>query len=217
MIKCLAALEGPPASGKGTIARQLESRYGFAISSLGDYFRAHPDDPRCREAGRYTATGYFAPDDLINPMMIEGLEKAEAASIERLVTDGQPRTRPQGDAMYEWAQEHEVETMIVFRLVLPDSEPDKRRQKRVEEAQRAGKALRDDDKDPAIFQARMGEYKTHTGGLRDFCAGKGILYEIDAMGTPEEVFARIEKALNGLGIYPLPLPPVATRPAAPSP
>ncbi|HEY8192070.1 MAG TPA: hypothetical protein VIG74_06570, partial [Alphaproteobacteria bacterium] len=60
-----------------------------------------------------------------------------------------------------------------------------------------------DDRDDATFENRMAVYHEHTDDLREFFDGKGVLHEIDAMGTEDEVFTRVEKILAREGIFPI--------------
>ena len=55
-------------------------------------------------------------------------------------------------------------------------------------------AVRPDD-DPAKLATRMEQYRLHTEPVRRFYAGRGLLRQIEASGTPGEVFARIEEGL----------------------
>lgn len=201
----IISLEGPPASGKGTLARGLKDAYGAKPVSLGAFLRANKDtDSRCVAAMAYADRGEFAPDDIMIPITLEVLKRERDAGTARLVLDGCPRTLPQAEAIYDWAQDpaNGVDKTIFLRLNLPDSEPHERRRKRIEQTLARGEELRGDDKDEATFEKRMAVYHEHTEDLREFFGGKGVLREIDAMGTPDEVFTRVEKTLAREAVLP---------------
>jgi adenylate kinase len=203
----IISLEGPPASGKGAIARGLKDAYGMKPVSLGAFLRANKDtDPRCAAAMEYADRGEFAPDEIIIPITLEVLKRERDAGTARLVLDGCPRTLAQAEAIYDWAQDpaNGVDKYVFLRLNLPDYEPYERRRKRIEQTLARGEELRGDDKDDATFENRMAVYHEHTGDLRDFFGGKGILREIDAMGTEEAVFARVQDVLTREGVSPAP-------------
>ncbi|HTP37213.1 MAG TPA: (d)CMP kinase [Methyloceanibacter sp.] len=82
----IIAIDGPAASGKGTLARRLAQRYGFAVLDTGKLYRAtalkalesggDPADSAVAEA----AAKRVRPEDLADPRLRED-RVAQAASI----------------------------------------------------------------------------------------------------------------------------------------
>jgi len=82
----IIAIDGPAASGKGTLARRLAERFGLAFLDTGGLYRAtalkaldsggDPSNPEIAE----TAARAVRPDDLASPRLREE-RVAEAASI----------------------------------------------------------------------------------------------------------------------------------------
>ena len=52
------------------------------------------------------------------------------------------------------------------------------------------------DDDPVKLAERMEQYRLHTEPVMGYYEQQGLLRRIEATGTPDEVFARIENALE---------------------
>lgn len=82
----IIAIDGPAASGKGTLARRLAQRFGLAVLDTGGLYRAtalraldsggNPADPKVAEA----AAKSVRPEDLDDPRLREE-RVADAASV----------------------------------------------------------------------------------------------------------------------------------------
>ena len=55
---------------------------------------------------------------------------------------------------------------------------------------------RDDDREEVV-RKRVAEYEAKTSPLVDFYRGKGVLSDVNGVGSPSEVQERIENALAG--------------------
>ena len=113
MIKNII-LMGPPAAGKGTLAKQLVSKYGFVHISTGDMFR---EAIKAKTelgvlADSYISKGHLVPDEVTIALVKERLSKNDIKS--GFLLDGFPRTLPQAEALSEIAKEvnHPIETVI---------------------------------------------------------------------------------------------------------
>lgn len=113
MIKNII-LMGPPGAGKGTLAKQLVSKYGFIHISTGDMFR----DAILEKselgilADSYISKGHLVPDEVTIALVKERLSKKDI--LKGFLLDGFPRTIPQAIALSEIAKElnHPIETVI---------------------------------------------------------------------------------------------------------
>lgn len=105
---------GPPGAGKGTLAKQLVSKYGFIHISTGDMFR----DAILEKselgilADSYISKGHLVPDEVTIALVKERLSKKDI--LKGFLLDGFPRTIPQAIALSEIAKElnHPIETVI---------------------------------------------------------------------------------------------------------
>ena len=92
-------LLGAPGAGKGTQAAILAQRLGLPHVATGDLFRAavRAGTALGREARRYMERGELVPDAITIEMLIERLDRPDAAA--GVVLDGFPRSRAQAEAL----------------------------------------------------------------------------------------------------------------------
>lgn len=107
---------GPPGSGKGTIAQDLEKKKGWKHISTGDLLRAEAGKktPRGREIAEIMATGKLVPDQTVTDVLEEYLDKHE---LESFILDGYPRTKKQAkmlDGMLA-ARNQKIDAVIRLR------------------------------------------------------------------------------------------------------
>ena len=209
-------LLGPPGAGKGTQAQRLSARYGIPHIATGDIFRLHAQ--RGTELGRkvakYMAAGELVPDEVVLDMVTDELRRYS----EGFLLDGFPRTIPQAKAL-EGALTREGRPLsAVLALVLDDALAVKRIAGRRTCARcqqpynveldpplvprvcdRCGGELiqRADDEERTV-RRRLDVYHESTAPLLRFYAGRGLVREIDADGTEEEVTDRAAAALSDL-------------------
>ena len=94
-------LIGAPGSGKGTLAKGLEKKFGWLHISTGDLLRDEiaADSDIGRTAKDLISQGLFVPDDIIIKMVENRLKKDDAKNGYML--DGFPRTLIQFEKMKE--------------------------------------------------------------------------------------------------------------------
>ena len=183
---------GPPGSGKGTQAMRLEQELHLNHLSTGEILRSEvaKGTPTGKEVGRIMAAGDLVPDRLIVDIVRRRLPQAEAGRGGLL--DGFPRTVAQAralDAMLA-GEGHRVDFIVA--LTVPEDVLIDRL------LQRALLQGRTDDNRESI-EERMREYHKLTEAVLDHYRKQGLpVYEIDGVGTPDEVFERIRTALTGI-------------------
>lgn len=187
MLRRLLLL-GAPGVGKGTQAVRLVSRLGVPQISTGDMLRAAvaAGTDVGREARGYMDRGELVPDAVVIAVAEARLRQPDA---ERgFILDGFPRTAEQARALD--AILVKLGRALERCVVLSVDEPAlvERLRKRAELEGRS------DDNEAAI-RTRMQVYRKQTEPLIDYYRGRGILVELDGMGSVDEVAARIEGAL----------------------
>jgi adenylate kinase len=92
-------LIGAPGAGKGTQARYVREALGIPHVATGDLLREHRRHGTAlgRIARAYMDRGDLVPDDLVVKMVIERLERPDAAN--GVLLDGFPRTIAQAEAL----------------------------------------------------------------------------------------------------------------------
>jgi len=209
-------LLGPPGAGKGTQAKRLAERYGIPHIASGDLFRE--DLAKGTDLGRvakaFMDRGDLVPDDVTVAMVVVGLSKADRGFI----LDGFPRTIAQAEALERELEGHGTPLDAVLAFVLDDETAVKRiagrrtcpncqRTYNVElnpprvpgRCEVCGHELvqRADDNE-ATVRRRLEVYQESTAPLLKFYSERGLLREIDADGTEDEVTRRSLEALGDL-------------------
>lgn len=88
---------GPPGAGKGTHAKFLTDSYGIPHISTGDIVRetSLQDTLLGRKIRNLINSGNLVPDDIMNPMLRERLERGDCRK--GFILDGYPRTVEQAE------------------------------------------------------------------------------------------------------------------------
>lgn len=178
---------GPPGAGKGTQATVIAQKFGIAHISTGDLFRANlsAGTPLGLEAKKFMDAGEYVPDSVTNDMVRDRLTHADAAN--GFLLDGYPRTLAQVTELDEMLGEAKLDQVLVLTA---DSDAIVARL-----LNRAAEQSRTDDTEDVI-RRRLEVYEEQTAPLIDLYSKRGILVEVDGLGTREEVADRIFTALS---------------------
>lgn len=179
-------LLGPPGAGKGTQAARVCGARNLIHISTGDLLRdaVSRETELGIEAKRYMDKGELVPDTLVLSLLEERIGRPDAEA--GYLLDGFPRNTAQAEALADRLGAKGVAGVVHMRL---DDE---------EIVQRLLARGRADDNEPVI-RNRLEVYRAETAPLIEFYDARGLLRTIDAFGTMDEVFARIDAALGGGG------------------
>jgi len=213
---------GPPGAGKGTQANKLSERYGLLQISTGDILReaVQQATPLGVQAQRYISSGTLVPDEIVIGLIGERLKKTSDQSNAGYILDGFPRTVPQAEALDKMLQNERVsldkvlsfslgETELIRRLSGRRSCPSCHRIYHTEfnPPRKAGVCdrcqvalvMREDDK-PETVRERFKVYHRQTEPLLDYYRKKGLLIEVNAGGSMEEVMKRVLQTIGDLPV-----------------
>jgi adenylate kinase len=181
-------LLGPPGAGKGTQAQRLVQQHGIPQISTGDMLRAAvaAGTELGKTAKGLMERGELVPDSLVIAIARERLAKPDA--LRGFVLDGFPRTVAQADALAGLLAQAGRKLRCCVSLVV-DEEAVVRRL--LERAKIEGRA---DDNETTIRE-RMRVYRAQTQPLVDYYRQRGLLREVDGMGSVDAVAKRIEEAI----------------------
>ena len=209
---------GPPGSGKGTLAQQIQDRYGFPQISGGDIVRAEIAAGTAfgKKIQAGIAAGQLLPDTpegsgKLLELVRERLQKPDCAR--GFILDGIPRTAWQAERLTEILAavgqrvDHVVELQadratllerLTGREVCPSCKKSYHRtlqQPRVVgQCDRCCQALVVRPEDTlAVAERRLDIYKAETEPLLEYYEKQGIKTVVDGVGTPAEVFGRFER------------------------
>jgi adenylate kinase len=182
-------LLGPPGAGKGTQAEILVERLGIPQVSTGDMLRAAvaAGTEVGRQAEALMARGDLVPDEIVIQVARERLGQDDARK--GFILDGFPRTRAQALALDEMLGELGTPLERCVSLQVATEELVTRL---LERGRIQG---RSDDNEESI-RHRMEVYRQQTQPLIDHYRAQGVLREIEAQGTIQEVAKRVEEALS---------------------
>jgi len=186
---------GPPGAGKGTQASRIAESYGIPTISTGDIFRANVknETPLGVQVKAIMDAGDYVPDSLTNKLIEDRLAQDDAAS--GFLLDGYPRTADQVAFLDSLLGSKGEELTAVVQLVADRDAIVERLRKRALDQGRS------DDSEEAI-RHRQDVYLRETGPLIAEYADRGLLLEVDGLGTVDEVAVRIDDALQSRGIRP---------------
>lgn len=207
-------LLGAPAIGKGTQAAMLGERLGACHLSTGDVFHnakcAKESDlsPAMQNALECLKRGETVPDETVLNLVGERLHCLQCSG--GFMLDGFPRTVAQAKALDQLLDSHEIHlsgvfnyTLSVEKLVIRTSgrrtcthchaayHITDKPSKTADECDLCGGKLfqREDDR-PEAVKIRLEAYEKSSRPLLDYYRQRGVLINIPADGTPEEIYHR---------------------------
>jgi adenylate kinase len=182
-------LLGPPGAGKGTQAERLVRKLGIPQISTGDMLRAAVASGS--ELG-HQVKGIMERGELVPDATVIGVAQARLSARDAMggfVLDGFPRTTAQAEALDKMLGELRAPLERCVSLHVEESELVARLLKRAELEGRS-----DDTED--VIRNRMRVYREQTAPLEAYYRRRGLLREIHAEGSIDEVEKRIEEALS---------------------
>jgi Adenylate kinase and related kinases len=179
---------GKPGSGKGTQAKLLARRTGWAILASGAQFRAIAEEDTVvgRKMKTELAQGLLAPHWFAMYLYQRAL--FSVPENESIIFDGFNRKVPEAElniATLEWIGR----PFHVVNIDVSDEEVHLRLEGRAKVSGRS-----DDHHD--VVEERLEEYREHTVKALELFRAKGVLIDINGEQTPEEVDADVTKALG---------------------
>jgi len=207
-------LLGPPGVGKGTQADLLCERLGTCHLSTGDVFRAAKclDEkelsPAMHNAIDHMKRGELVSDETVLNIVGERLRCLKCSG--GFLLDGFPRTVAQAKALEQLLESNGLKLTAVFNYVMPIEKIVARVSgRRICSECKAvyhmatrppkfsdlcdlcgGKLFQREDDRPEAVKMRMESYQNDTKPLTDFYQQRGLLFNISAEGSPDEVFQR---------------------------
>ncbi len=185
-------LFGPPGSGKGTQAAKLVEKYKLVHISTGDLFRYEMGNntPLGQEARSYMDKGELVPDSVTIGMLKNKVDNSPGA--EGFIFDGFPRTIPQAEALNQLLANMDTAVAALISLDVDDDEIVTRLLER-------GKVSgRKDDANEDIIRNRIDVYNKETSPVYDYYAQFDKSMKIKGVGSIEDIFGRLCKAIDKL-------------------
>lgn len=184
---------GPQGSGKGTQGVRIGESFGVPAISTGDIFRAAIADKTelGQQVNAIIQAGDLVPDELTSAVVRERLDEQDAA--DGFLLDGYPRNLAQVGHLDEFLSGRGESLDAVIELNVPRDESISRL------TLRAAEQGRTDDTEQVIAN-RLAIYERETAPILDVYRERGIVLDIDGVGTLDEITDRIVAALEARGL-----------------
>ncbi len=211
-------LLGPPGAGKGTQAVRLAERFESPQVSTGEILREHVQSGTALgiKARAYMDRGEYVPDDVVVRMVMERLDEPDADK--GFILDGFPRTVPQAQALENALAESGRPLEAVLKYTITDDLAIRRlcarwtcpcckRTYNMEFMPPANDRVCDDDgcaltrrsdDDEITVRRRLDVYRDETEPLELFYWERGLLREVNADATFDQVTDRTIEALSDI-------------------
>ena len=182
-------LMGPPGAGKGTQAKVISGRLSIPAVSTGDIFRENVtrDTELGRAAKRYMDAGNYVPDEITNAMVRDRIAEQDAA--DGFLLDGYPRTLAQVDELDAMLDATGDGLDAVVVLTVDREEVVARLLKRARDEGRS-------DDTEEVIRHRQRVFAEQTAPLIEVYGERGLLVEVDGMGSVQDVTTRVFEALE---------------------
>ncbi len=182
---------GAPGAGKGTQAVRIAETRGIPHISTGEMLRGAiaAGSELGQKVKSIVESGALVPDELVIDVIRDRLAQPDTQN--GFVLDGFPRTLGQAEALDQLLAELGRPLEIVLELELLEDTAVERMLGRAAEQGRA-------DDTPEVIRNRFEVYRRQTEPLSEYYRGKGILVAVDSTPSMDEVFAAIERALDGV-------------------
>jgi adenylate kinase len=175
---------GSPGSGKGTLSKQLNEKFGINHISTGDLIRKS-DDP---ELKKIVEAGKFISDEMMLKILRKELKKLDLNK--GIIFDGYPRTIKQARKLDSLLGKLGLGLNHAIFMDLPEDKAKERIKNR------AKKEGRKDDGSDEVVNKRFAEYNEKTLPLIDFYKKSRKLVKIDAGLGMDGVLKAIVKKLD---------------------
>jgi len=176
---------GPPGAGKGTQAQILAEHLHIPHISTGDILRQAMKEqtPLGIKAQSYVDSGELVPDQLVQDLVEERLEQADAKS--GWILDGFPRKVTQAAFLEELLQKTGQGGERVVNLDAPDD---------VVVTRLLSRGRKDDTEE--VIRRRLEIYRNDTAPLIDYYSDRQKLLTINGDQSQEEVTHELKETLG---------------------
>jgi adenylate kinase len=183
-------LFGPPGAGKGTQAVNLIEKYKLVHLSTGDILRGElaARSPLGIEAKKFMDKGELVSDEVVIGMI--GVKLDQHADARGFIFDGFPRTKAQAGALDKLlaAKKTAISLMVALEV---------EKQELVDRLMGRGKVSgRADDQDISVIENRIAVYNRDTSPVIDYYNTQGKFQSVNGMGSIEDIFDRLCKAID---------------------
>ena len=210
-------LIAPPAAGKGTIASALKEKYNYVCISAGELLRGvDPTTELGKEIRDIQSRRELVDDRITNALMKERLMQDDVKN--GFILDGYPRRMAQVEAVTEMLEELNLKVDYAILLnvsydvslkrtlgreICPNCKKTYNKLTGVNPPKVDGMCddchvalTRRNDDNEETFKAGYATFEKNCPAVIEYYRNKGMLYEVNAECSPEEIMEQIEKIIG---------------------
>jgi adenylate kinase len=166
MKRTWVILDGPVASGKGTLAKGMIKAHSdgdVAVIGTGEYSRQYVENrrPGYKEIDKSMRSGKYLPDDFIIEAAISLINEADKPNVRKVIFDSTFRTKNQSCAFHNILRDRKVDLRTVKAILINTPEE----VCRARALERSKKENRSDDTLETV-EVRLTEYREYNPPLR---------------------------------------------------
>lgn len=205
-------LLGPPGAGKGTQSRNVVDRFDVEHVTTGDALRANKDMDISDMGFEYdTPRAYMEAGDLVPDAVVNEIVKTALNDADGYVLDGYPRNLEQAEYLDDITELDAIAFLDVDREKLVERLTGRRvcsdcgtnyhvdfdppeQPGTCDEC--GGDVLQREDDTEDVVRNRLDTYDENTAPVIEHYQGREEFAAIDGQGSPDEVWARLESAIE---------------------
>lgn len=182
-------LLGLPGVGKGTQADKIVEDFNLPHISTGEIFREAISNqtPLGVEAKGFIDKGELVPDSITNGIVHDRLDQSDIADAQGFLLDGFPRNIDQADDLKDYLGNKNQKVDAVIYLSADDQTVIDRMLNRGRE-----------DDTQEVVEKRIEVAKQQTMPLVDYYQTEGVLIEVEALASVDEIYQKVNQAINQL-------------------
>lgn len=186
-------LLGPPGAGKGTEGELIAKDLGLERLSIGAMLRKaiEKKDSQGKEIENYIRHGLNVPSNLIQSLFLDWLRQ----NGKGFIIDNFPRSREQLETLKNLIQNNKVKIDKAIHMYVSEETSLKRLLNRREQRSKEGTQRIDESMETIKNRYRAG-YIKDIEEILEYFRGLGVLLEVNAEGTIEEVHKNILNLLK---------------------
>lgn len=184
-------LFGIQGSGKGTQAKLLAERFGYQVFEMGGMLRqiSASGSELGKTISSFIDKGNLVPHEIIMQVLREGID--DRLPQDPILFDGVPRDMEQMQD-FDAIMKEKKRDFWAINLTVPQDVILARLTKRALEQGRV------DDANVEFIERRLGWFKEKTMGVIDAYRAQRKVFDVDGLGSVEEVFERMKRAVESM-------------------
>lgn len=185
-------ISGAPGCGKGTQSELIIEKFQLEHFSTGELLRKEIAEQTALgiEADKFISKGNLVPDEMIIDVLTKAIKRLDI-DCKGVILDGYPRTVKQAEDLERLMNELLKPTTVLIELQVPDRELINRLLTR-------GKTSGRSDDNLETIKQRLEVFEAKTAPVNDFYRKLNKYVAVDGVGTIDEIFERIVKAVNSI-------------------